>query len=507
MNNKIAVVLFAIILFISFPLKSEKSIPIQYGKEYFNEDGYSFTLNSDNTGTFIVYGSGESEDEYEPLGSQKIARWERFDGDGNTIAIMREAAGTWVSQILKLLDENSLEDEDGNIYLIRIPKAKKENDSFKESKETSKSELNTKSKAENNDNDIIALRNGGTINAKILEITQTEIKYKKASNPNGPLYSISKNEIESIEYPNGDKDLFTLVETDDGTPKQRETKPARNNREIISLYNKEVPTRNNKEMNEKKDKYTDLGFVYWGITDNSVLSTDDVEVSIINSNLDGFNQHSGMYKFDYRYSYIIQVSNKSDKPVYLDLGNTFKVVNGRSYVWSNGTNVVETHNQNIGGAVNLGAVTSALGIGGALGTIANGLTVGGSNNKGISIDKSVPRFIAVAPHSTVTLPARQEIVDNKVQTIYEWLDATPSKKWKKDYKLRKWETRTYDETSAPFRFDYYITYSTDPNFKNYYVLPIHLYSRAIYGTNGGELLRTHSYNLKDTRHIIYGEFK
>lgn len=37
--------------------------------------------------------------------------------------------------------------------------------------------------------DIISMRNGDIIKAVIQEISQTEIKYKKHSNPNGPLLS------------------------------------------------------------------------------------------------------------------------------------------------------------------------------------------------------------------------------------------------------------------------------------------------------------------------------
>jgi len=56
--------------------------------------------------------------------------------------------------------------------------------------------------------DTLITRNGEIIPAKVYEITQTDIKYKKPSNPNGPLYTISKDDVAVIEYKNGSKDVF-----------------------------------------------------------------------------------------------------------------------------------------------------------------------------------------------------------------------------------------------------------------------------------------------------------
>ena len=57
--------------------------------------------------------------------------------------------------------------------------------------------------------DVITLKNGDDINAKVLEIGDNEIKYKKFANLNGPTYAIKKSEIFMIKYENGTKDVFT----------------------------------------------------------------------------------------------------------------------------------------------------------------------------------------------------------------------------------------------------------------------------------------------------------
>lgn len=49
---------------------------------------------------------------------------------------------------------------------------------------------------------------GQKIAAKVVEINQTEIKYKKANNPDGPIYVVDKTDVALIEYKNGSKELY-----------------------------------------------------------------------------------------------------------------------------------------------------------------------------------------------------------------------------------------------------------------------------------------------------------
>ena len=57
--------------------------------------------------------------------------------------------------------------------------------------------------------DVIVKKDGTTILSKVLEISSTEIKYKKWSNQDGPMYSIDKSEVHSINYQNGEVKLMT----------------------------------------------------------------------------------------------------------------------------------------------------------------------------------------------------------------------------------------------------------------------------------------------------------
>ncbi len=56
--------------------------------------------------------------------------------------------------------------------------------------------------------DNIVLRNGEEISSKVLEVNLTDLKYRKASNPDGPVYTAPLRDVLFIKYANGTKDTF-----------------------------------------------------------------------------------------------------------------------------------------------------------------------------------------------------------------------------------------------------------------------------------------------------------
>ena len=56
--------------------------------------------------------------------------------------------------------------------------------------------------------DIILLRNGSELQAKVVELTPSEIKYRRFDNPNGPLITIMRNDVFMITYENGAKEVM-----------------------------------------------------------------------------------------------------------------------------------------------------------------------------------------------------------------------------------------------------------------------------------------------------------
>lgn len=63
--------------------------------------------------------------------------------------------------------------------------------------------------------DLITKKSGEDVKAKVIEVTTTEIKYKKAENVNGPLFTILKSDVLLLRYENGTKDVFNDVVVSD----------------------------------------------------------------------------------------------------------------------------------------------------------------------------------------------------------------------------------------------------------------------------------------------------
>ena len=62
--------------------------------------------------------------------------------------------------------------------------------------------------------DFITKKSGEDIRAKVLEVNQTDIRFKKFDNLNGPTFTMLKSEIMMIRYENGTKDVFNQKEND-----------------------------------------------------------------------------------------------------------------------------------------------------------------------------------------------------------------------------------------------------------------------------------------------------
>ena len=56
--------------------------------------------------------------------------------------------------------------------------------------------------------DTIVFKNGTIVPALVREINRDIIRYQKADNQSGPLYTVSKAEVDSIVYANGTRDVF-----------------------------------------------------------------------------------------------------------------------------------------------------------------------------------------------------------------------------------------------------------------------------------------------------------
>ena len=56
--------------------------------------------------------------------------------------------------------------------------------------------------------DILVRKNGEVENVKVLEVSPTEVKYKKSNNEDGPVFIEKRSNLYSVKYKNGEVQTF-----------------------------------------------------------------------------------------------------------------------------------------------------------------------------------------------------------------------------------------------------------------------------------------------------------
>ncbi len=339
--------------------------------------------------------------------------------------------------------------------------------------------------------DVIVKKDGSTILSKVLEVNTLDIKYKKFSNQNGPTYTLNKSEILAINYENGEKDSFTNYNNKEDEKEEKkgyvEMKADINNYSIIDMYNRIYQP---SEKVKVKDKPSWGCIVIFGIETSSVMSNEEIEMKIIREkqkNADGIKEDC----------YYINLKNKTDRTIYIDKGNCFRLnKNGDTFCFfNNEEQTTVSKGGETGASINIGSVTGALGVGGTLGQIASGINVGGGNSHSISTTYLQKRIIAIPPRGNINL-TRDKWVKTKEGNIIidaEYKSIENSERFyiekETDSKsigltrgvVNRGQVLTFKEGDLNWKREYFVTYSKDENFQSYSVLNARLYIHEIIG--------------------------
>lgn len=348
--------------------------------------------------------------------------------------------------------------------------------------------------------DVIVKNDGSTILSKVLEVNTSDIKYKKHSNQNGPTYTISKSEIMSINYENGDKDTFRntdsrlsqtpQVSNNSSFPRLIQKIAAENNERLIESYK----TRITQIKDVNKNNNAPYCNVYFGVTQNSILSNEDLEISFV------------LTDKQFSRDFDIVIKNKSERIIYIDKGNCFRVINEVTpYCYYNAVEQTTVGRNSSGGAsLGLGSVAGVLGVGGVAGQLANGVSVGGGTSHSSSTTYVEQRVIAIPPHSKKKLCENKDIKVSGVwyktidpnedfrtyfhgdRTDGAWSRYYTNKVCSAQFGLYKGDVKigqvlTYSESNSPHRREYILTYSQEENFNTYTTVHFSLYIQQIIG--------------------------
>lgn len=334
--------------------------------------------------------------------------------------------------------------------------------------------------------DVIVKKDGSTILSKVLEVSSTEIKYKKFSNLEGPTYTISVAELLSINYANGDKDDFSKVATPGAAPAQSEMdmqvteEDKKANSNALKKLRDRMPASPYKASKSKAV----LLYCLCKPTGESVLADANVELSFktdisIAGQKDAFSISQGG-------KFIVTVRNKSKKTIYIDLANTFFVRGSQSEPYYIPTATSNTQGKSSSVGVNVGKIT---GIGGGL----NGLNVGGGTSNYSTTVTYSQRVVAIPPMSSRDLAGMDFFPNESAANNYgsgvfmqsRSRYGTPVKYPHFTNSLSLPPTigavKDYQEGELPFQFNLYLSYSFSEDVAVTRSLNTNFYIREIIG--------------------------
>jgi hypothetical protein len=344
--------------------------------------------------------------------------------------------------------------------------------------------------------DVIVKKDGNTIVSKVIEVNKTDIRYKKFSNPNGPTYTIDIAEVLSVNYENGEKDTFSspssLASGQSETQSSRvvESIPAAGNGALIESYNsKEI-----KWIPNDKDKKGRYLYCQLKVTPNSVLEDENIKITMETGQVFGkdkelvFRPMQANYKeqtqvlYHYNPCISFSVSNKTNKTIYIDLGNTFIVRGGEAQPFFTPSATTTAQSTSSGVGVNLGAVAGAMGVGGAVGQLANGVSVSGGSSSGTATVEFSQRIISVPAMSTKTLSPTYFFTANSGFRFITFSNYPYAQIPKMSIlNIKAGDVIHWNEDDSPMKFSFRLAYAFDEGFSTTYNTALNLYTSEVWG--------------------------
>ena len=116
--------------------------------------------------------------------------------------------------------------------------------------------------------DVLVKKDGSTILAKVLKITETEVEYKDFNNQDGPTRVISIANLQAINYQNGQKETFSEQTTNpaqkpDIVTNETATKFS-NDQQLMQMYNMGKLASPSEQMQKKAKRLKIAGWTVGG---------------------------------------------------------------------------------------------------------------------------------------------------------------------------------------------------------------------------------------------------
>lgn len=373
--------------------------------------------------------------------------------------------------------------------------------------------------------DTIVLKDATRMDVYNVEEAGKWILYTEQADADAPLQRIAADKVFAIKVGDGELKTIGAAPADNGNvkaetaqpqaedgPTMLEVRPSADNAQRIASYNSpelKLKKPKDEKFNEKHaDDFCSEFLSVWGVTSASVLADDNVAIDFEMEMPQG-------KKVRLLPQLKVKVTNKTDKPLYIDLANSFKfAANGTAKPFYTNSVFTEGRTGGHGASMNLGAAAGALGIGGAVGTLASGIGIGGGSSKTATVTTTEDRFLMIPPHGAVYMPPMKYASGNDLREDYETLyfrttplggamtrdgdmrrydgnkgyvhsleeDGLDNARYTRDeMKAPIGQTRVFGEEDTPKKLRRIIMYSTSPSFSTYTNIEFTLYMRGAFG--------------------------
>ena len=334
--------------------------------------------------------------------------------------------------------------------------------------------------------DVMITTDGDVMNVWVDDIGSSTVYYRLESGTDGAIQRIEKSRVYMIKRADGTRyDLgsnvtsTTAVITTPPAPATDEDKEAtalaaQKNREAIAAVNGFIPQYCGKDHGSASR----CVFIM-NVSEQSQIVNEDIELSFDMVSVENENKTDSevRYTAEGKHYYfnpcvLVSVTNKTEKTIYIDLGNTFYISNGEPVTYYTPTATTTSHSSSAGAGFNVGALAGAVGLGGVASTLAGGLTVGGSGSTSTSTVTYSQRVLAVPPRATKKLDlqplfnrGKEIITDGLVCNIWKNPRAKSREMLvnfrtsKKEDKTQSGQVFTYAEETSPIKLSSIVTYS------------------------------------------------
>lgn len=200
---------------------------------------------------------------------------------------------------------------------------------------------------------------------------------------------------------------------------------------------------------------------------------------------------------------MLKIKNRTSRTIYIDLGNTFFSRKNESQAYYVPSATSTGASTSSGVSVNAGAVANALGIGGNIGKLANGIDVGSATEKTSVNTVFSQRVIAIPPLSTKRLEPVSIFDENDTHGLY--CEGMSVKKPEgngivmgvpgyiaalaldrgKGQEYKRGEQIDFDEKTSPVHFSALVSYSFSEDCSNVRTAPVTYYLHSIVGFTKG----------------------